>query len=77
MIEGLDGSWVSTGLMGCQKNGRLVIFGANEEAVSVAPLDLDQSSKDNSLNALAWDLLATILTDDRSGMIFRQVSHNF
>lgn len=37
----------------------------------VAPLDVEAGSE-ISIHPITWDLLATIVTDDRNGMIFRQ-----
>ena len=64
-IEGLPGSWVNTGFTGCQLDDAVIIIGTNDEIIPVAPLDLEPSSN-ISLQPITWDLLATILTDDRS-----------
>ena len=73
-IDGLPGNWVNTGFVGCQMEDGVVIVGTSDEIIPVAPLDLEPSSN-ISLMPITWDLLATILTDDRSGMIFRQRVH--
>ena len=73
-IEGLPGTWVNTGLIGCQLNDAIVIIGTSDETFPVAPLDSEPSSR-ISVHPVTWDLLATILTDDREGMIFRQRVH--
>ena len=54
----------------------ILLKGTSEEIFPVAPLD-QESNSDVSVTPVTWDLLATILTDDREGMIFRQRVHVF
>ena len=73
-ISGVPGTWVDTGLIGAQVDDKVFIISSAEEHFPVAAADIDASSN-ISIMPIQWDLLATIITADKTAMIFRQRCH--